>query len=101
MARTECRFPDDAREKIMHVSLPVGDNVLMGSDVMDAGAHETGSNIHISHSPDSREACDRNFAALAEGGTITMPLQEQFWGAYFGNLTDRFGIHWMFNYRER
>jgi PhnB protein len=92
--------PEGAEDRIMHVSLPIGSSVLMGSDAMDASGHIVGTNIHVSHGPASREACDREFAALAKGGTITMPLADQFWGAYFGNLTDKFGINWMFNYRE-
>lgn len=92
--------PAGTENRIMHVSLPVGNSMLMGSDVMDASAHVVGSNVHISHGPASRSDCDAQFAALSEGGEVTMPLADQFWGAYFGNLTDRFGIHWMFNYRE-
>jgi PhnB protein len=47
--------------------------------------------------PASLEETDRLFAALAAGGAVEMPLQEMFWGGYFGSLTDRFGIRWMFN----
>jgi len=54
-----------------------------------------GNNYSISFSGDDRAHCDRIFAALAEGGTVLMPLQETFWGAYFGTLADKFGIQWM------
>jgi uncharacterized glyoxalase superfamily protein PhnB len=52
---------------------------------------------HINLEPDTRDQTDRLFAALAVGGKVEMPLQQMFWGAYFGNLVDRFGVHWMFN----
>ena len=46
----------------------------------------------------SREHCDEVFARLSAGGAVQMPLQETFWGAYFGRWTDRFGIGWMVNF---
>ena len=57
-----------------------------------------GSNFSISLAGESREHCDGICAKLSQGGTITMPLQETFWGAYFGCWTDKFGIRWMINY---
>jgi PhnB protein len=56
-----------------------------------------GNNVYINLEPDSRADADRLFAALSAGGAVEMPLQEMFWGGYFGSLTDRFGIRWMFN----
>ena len=47
--------------------------------------------------PDTRAETDRVFNALSAGGTVEMPLQEMFWGGYFGSLADRYGIRWMFN----
>jgi PhnB protein len=44
------------------------------------------------------ESIDKTFNAMAEGGTIKMPLQDTFWGARFGMITDKFGFHWMFNH---
>lgn len=87
-------------QKIMHISLPVGQDMLMGSDTGGEWAPPlaTGNNVHLSISTDSREEADRIFNALAEGGKITMPLADTFWGDYFGMLTDRFGINWMMSY---
>jgi len=56
-----------------------------------------GNNVFINLEPDGRAATDRLFNALSAGGKIAMPLQQMFWGGYFGSLVDRFGIHWMFN----
>jgi uncharacterized glyoxalase superfamily protein PhnB len=57
----------------------------------------TESNVSINLEPDSREEAERLFIALAEGGKVTMALQDMFWGAYFGSLTDKFGVQWMVN----
>lgn len=92
---------DEDKKLVMHVSLPImGDFVLMGCDMpasMGMKA-EMGNNVNLNLEPDSREEADRLFNALAEGGTITMPQGDMFWGAYFGSLTDKYGVHWMINY---
>lgn len=86
---------------VMHVGLelPGGQN-LMASDVLAGMGPKRveGNNVSISLHPDSRHDADRIFKALAEGGRITMPIADQFWGDYFGSLTDRFGINWMVNH---
>ncbi len=83
-------------DHIMHVSLPVGDSVLMGSDATTSGPPlEVGNNFSISVDAPSREQADALYAALSEGGAATMPMEDQFWGAYFGMCTDRFGVNWM------
>ena len=91
--------PEDA-DKLMHVSLPLGDGqVLMGSDQPSAmGSVNFGDNVAISIAPESSEEGGRLFAALAEGGEVTMPYERQFWGADYGMCTDRYGVHWMVNY---
>ena len=89
---------EDERDNIMHVSLPIGSSVLMGSDVPSRfGPATVGGNFSISCSAQSREETDRLFAKMSEGGTVTMALADMFWGAYFGSCTDRFGINWQFN----
>jgi PhnB protein len=85
---------------VMHVELPIlGGHVLMGTDAPESMGFTltAGNNIYINLEPDTRAETDRLFKGLSEGGTVEMPLQEMFWGGYFGSLTDRFGIHWMFN----
>ena len=92
--------PVSEKDRIMHVSLDIGSAVLTGSDSCSAFGPPpvTGSNFAISIAGVSKEQCDEVFAKLSEGGTVRMPMQETFWGAYFGNWTDRYGIGWMINY---
>lgn len=85
---------------VMHIELPIlGGHVLMGTDAPESMGFTVscGNNMNINLELDSRADTDRLFNALAAGGIIEMPLQDMFWGAYFGNLVDRFGIRWMFN----
>ncbi len=94
-------IPEDEKDRIMHVSLPVGDSVLMGSDTSNAFGgppHQQGNNFSVSCHPRSREETDRLFAAISAGGAVTMPLDDMFWGSYFGSCIDKFGISWMFNH---
>ena len=91
--------PQD-RDKVMHVSLPLGDDqVLMGSDVpSDQGPAGTGSAIAISIGPSSSEEGRRLFEGLAEGGAVLMAYEAQFWGSEYGMCIDRYGITWMIDY---
>jgi PhnB protein len=87
--------------KIMHVSLPIGNgNVLMGTDTLESMGQKlnVGNNFSISVSTDSEAESDQIFNALVAGGEVVMPLEKAFWGAYFGMLTDRFGIQWLVNF---
>lgn len=91
------QVPEEDRNLIMHVSLPLGENqVLMGSDQGDKRGELTmGDNVSLSVTAESKERAQEIFAKLADGGQITMPLQDTFWGDYFGMCTDKFGVHWM------
>lgn len=93
-------MPADQRDKIMHISLPISSGVLMGTDVVGpmADSFVQGNNISLSVQTGSEAETDQLFHALSEGGTVIMPLEKAFWGAYFGMFTDRFGINWMLNY---
>ena len=85
--------------KIMHVTLPIGATELMGSDThSQSGDVIIGSNISISINAQSREEADRLFNGLSADGILKMPMEDTFWNAYFGMLTDKFGIHWMVNF---
>ena len=98
---TEGGLSAEDEERIMHVSFPVSkETILMGSDCTKAFSHLhiQGSNVSLSINTESKEEADKLFNGLSEGGTVTMPLAETFWGAYFGMFTDKFGIHWMINH---
>jgi PhnB protein len=92
------RATADYKDKIMHASFQAGGLTFMVSDCMPGQAVSTGSNTSLSLNCKTVDEIDRTFAALSEGATITMPLQDTFWGAKFGMLTDKFGINWMFNH---
>ena len=83
-------------DKIMHVSLIVGDKILMGSDNPPEHYEETKGSSVLLGVEDSAEA-ERIFEKLAENGKVRMPIQETFWAARFGMLVDEFGIPWMIN----
>ncbi len=93
-------IPEEAKNRIMHVALPVGNDLLMGSDVFPGQPFVQGNNNYISLFPESREEADRLFGALSEGGEVEMPMADQFWGDYFGSLKDKFGVYWMINYNS-
>lgn len=83
---------------VMHVALPLmGDFVLMGTDAPKSMGFDVrfGNNAYINLQPDSRGETERIFNALSAGGEIEMPLQEMFWGDYFGSFVDKFGVRWM------
>ena len=96
------KVPADVKEKIMHVALPIGGNVLMATDAVESMGFSLtpGNNVYICISPESKEEADRIFNGLAEGGKVSMPIQDMFWGAYYGDLTDKFGVRWMVNYMK-
>ncbi len=85
---------------VMHVSLAVGSGFLMGSDMPAAFRPPpvVGDNFSISLEPSSVEEMEDQFAKLSGGGEVTTPLEKQFWGAYHGTCTDKYGISWQFNY---
>ena len=88
------------RDKIMHISLPVGGNVLMATDALESFNQkvEPGSNVYLTYQPDSIEEARRIFKDLSAGGKVEMELQETFWGALYGSFRDKYGINWMVNY---
>ncbi|HPH84527.1 MAG TPA: SRPBCC domain-containing protein [Ferruginibacter sp.] len=91
---------EHVKKMVLHVELPlIANHILMGTDApKEMGFTVTqGNNMHISLEPESREETKRIFDALSDGGKITMPLQDMFWGGYFGSFTDKFGINWMLN----
>jgi PhnB protein len=97
------KMPPDAKEKIMHIALPIGKgNVLMGTDSLESLGQKLtkGDNFSLALETESKEETDRLYHALVAGGTpdAMMPLGDAFWGAYFGMLTDKYGVRWIINY---
>jgi PhnB protein len=95
---------DKVKKMVLHSELPlIPGHVLMASDApKEMGFTVTpGNNMYINVEPDSREEADRLFKGLSAGGNISLPLQDMFWGAYFGSFTDKFGISWMINYQRK
>lgn len=93
-------MPAATAHMVMHIELALLDgHILMGTDAPESMGFklQSGNNVHINLEPDTRAEADKLFKALADGGAVDMPLQDMFWGAYFGSLTDKFGIHWMVN----
>lgn len=94
--------PEGKEDKIMHVALPLGNGqTLMASDNCNEGSFQAGNNYFISLHADSVEEGQKLYDALSAGGKAYHPFERQFWGAWHGNLTDRFGINWMVNYDEQ
>jgi PhnB protein len=87
------------KARVMHARLQVENIVLMASDSMPGQPTTWGvENISLSVDCTSKEQVDQLSANIARGGAVTMPVELTFWGAYFGMVTDKFGIQWMFNY---
>jgi PhnB protein len=97
-------FPVDEKEanKIMHIALPIGNNVLMANDVPSfmGTTNENENRSKISVSAQSREEADNLFNGLSAGGTIEMPIQDSPWGSYFGMFRDKYGIEWMVEFYD-
>jgi PhnB protein len=91
--------PAEWRNKILHAKLIVGDTELLGGDALP-GTYESPRGFSLLISPADATEAERLFEALADNGTIQMPLQETFWSPRFGSVTDRFGISWTINYEK-
>jgi PhnB protein len=89
--------PDQYKNKIMHATFTFENNTIMASDSMPDHPITFGNNFSLSIDVMQIMEMEKTFNKLAEGGTVTMPLQDTFWGARFGMLTDKFGVNWMFN----
>ena len=95
-------FPVAEKEanKIMHIALPIGKNILMANDVPEimGRTNENENRSKISISAESKEEADKLFNGLSEGGQIVMPIAESPWGSYFGMFRDKYGIEWMVDF---
>ena len=87
-------MPETEKNGIMHIALPLGSSLLMGTDVPKSMEQvKFGTNSSITIDAESREEADRYFNGLAAGGKVGMPMDDMFWGAYYGMLTDKSGYN--------
>lgn len=96
--------PEAQKNRIMHVEFSFWGGKIMASDHADEAGFTTpanGANIHLSLGFDDTSKMEETFNKMAEGGKVTMPLQDTFWGDRFGMLQDKFGINWMFSAKTK
>lgn len=89
---------------VMHVALPIlGGHLLMGTDAPESMGFKViqGNNVYIMLHTDTRSEADSLFGKLSEQGEIEMPMQDMFWGDYYGSFTDKFGIKWMISHHAK
>jgi len=100
MESPENPIAENDANKIMHIALPIGQNVLMGNDVPEfmGRVNENENRSKISISAESREEADKLFNGLSAGGSIEVPMDDSPWGSYFGMFRDKYGIEWMVDF---
>ncbi len=98
---TQPDVKEEHKNKIMHAILKFAENEIMFSDTIEGNITYAGTNVSLSLDFSDEGKMDKAFEKLAVGGKITMPLQDTFWGAKFGILTDKFSINWMFNHDKK
>jgi PhnB protein len=100
MASPEFPVAEKEANKIMHIALPIGKNVLMANDVPEilGQVNENENRSKISISAESKEEADRLFNGLSAGGQVEMPIMDSPWGSYFGMFRDKYGIEWMVDF---
>ena len=95
---------ENIKKMVLHAELPItAGHVLMATDAPKEMGFTLvqGNNMHICIDPETRAEAKRIFDELSDGGKITMPMADMFFGAYFGEFTDKFGINWMVSYMEK
>ncbi|MFT4114654.1 VOC family protein [Silvibacterium sp.] len=89
--------PAEFKDKVLHANIDVQNDALSGADSWESHAARPANNFTLALEYSEVAEIERVFAALAEGGTVTLPLQQTFWTTHFGMLTDRYGVPWMLN----
>ena len=103
LSSPEYPIPENEADKIMHIALPIGKNILMANDVPESmgPTNENENRSKISVSAESKEEADKIFNGLSAGGQIEFPISDSPWGTYFGMFRDKFGIEWMVDFDSR
>jgi PhnB protein len=100
IASPEFPVTENDANKIMHIALPIGKNILMANDVPESmgRTNENENRSKISISAESKEEADKLFNGLSVGGQIEVPIGDSPWGSYFGMFRDQYGIEWMVDF---
>lgn len=103
MANAEIPISENEANKIMHIALPIGKNVLMGNDVPEfmGKVNENENRSKIAVSAESKEEADKIFNGLSAGGNIEVPITDSPWGSYFGMFRDKYGIEWTVDFEPK
>jgi PhnB protein len=89
--------PKGTENLVMHARLTNGSVILMASDTQPGTTFSVGNNVHVTIDCETVAELEKIFAALSEGGTVSMAPQDTFWGARFAMLADKFSVYWMLN----
>ncbi len=92
------KMPAQMKDCVLHSTLSKGPLVLMGSDMVSEQGLKKGNAVSLSLNCSSEEEIRTYYKKLSSGGKMDHPLEDTFWGALFGDLTDKFGNHWLLNY---
>jgi PhnB protein len=95
------KMPTKMKACILHATLTKGKLVLMGSDMVPESGLVKGNSVSLSINCDSEEEIKKFYKKLSKGGKADHPLEDTFWGALFGDLTDKFGNHWLLNFNRK
>ncbi len=100
LSSPEFTIPENEENKIMHIELTIGKNLLMANDVPEimGKTNENENRSKISVRVESKEEADKIYNGLSAEGEIEVPLSESPWGSYFGMFRDKYGIEWMVDY---
>jgi len=103
ISNSDYPIPEKELNKIMHIALPIGNNILMANDVPESmgRVNENENRSKISISAESREEADKLFNGLSAGGSIEFPIGDSPWGTYFGMFRDKYGIEWMVEFEPK
>ncbi|MCB0494052.1 MAG: VOC family protein [Cyclobacteriaceae bacterium] len=94
------QLPDTMRDCILHSTLTNGNFILMGSDMVGADGLQKGNAISLLIDCNTEEELREYYNSLSVNGTATHPIENTFWGALFGGLTDQYGHHWLLHFQQ-
>jgi PhnB protein len=103
MSNPDYPVAENELNKIMHIALPIGENILMGNDVPEGmgSVNENENRSKIAVVAKSREEADKIFNGLSTGGAVEVPLEDSPWGSYFGMFRDKYGIEWIVDFDSK